>query len=199
MRVRGVRSWVFAAGLLASGCAPLGSQVQAPTPIALSAGLQRGSGRDIVIVAPFVDRREDKCGIVTNGFRWNVHRSRCSDPPGELYAALIGEALSAAGYHVTNDLAAAAPSTLIVSGAVERTLVEPTFRFFSSAAEADIWIRIGLSTVSGLRATRSFYIKGTKFFFADANSAAGRAFDTAVRETVVDIAGAIENFDEASR
>jgi hypothetical protein len=193
------RSAIVGATLLASGCATSTEAIQAPKRTDLSAGVRRGTGRDIVLLAPFVDRRDDKCDILKRGFGWTVYRYRCAPPPGELYAQLLADALTDVGYHVTNDLKAAGPSTLIVSAAVERTLVEPVFKFFFGAAEADIQVSVGVSTKTGLRAKRSFYVKGTDAFFADANGSAQLAFASAAREATLDIVGAIVNLDEAPR
>jgi hypothetical protein len=194
-----VRPWVAAAAFLASGCAYFDQTLTPPQPPAWYGGIQRGAGRDIVVV-PFTDRRKmpHLCGIKKDGYNRPTAHLFCKEEPERLLSELVTEGLSAAGFRVTDAVEDAPPSALIVSGTLEQTFVEPAFGVFSAADEADVWVSIGVSTVSGFRARRSFYVKGSDTYFGGIDTAGQLAFETAMRETAIDVVAAVENLAEAT-
>lgn len=202
VNVRNVRSCVrvsvVAAAFLASGCAWTTQTLEPPQAPAWYGGIQRGAGRDIVVV-PFVDRRKmpHLCGIKKNGYSQPAAHLLCSMPPERWLSDLVAEGLSESGFDVSSAIEDAPPSALIVSGALEQTFVEPDMGVFSASAEADVWLTIAVSNKNGFRARRSFYVKGSDTYLGGIESAGQNAFDTAMRETVVDVVAAVENLAEA--
>ena len=193
-----VWGWGIALASIASGCQYIDMTLSTPASPAWMGGVQRGKGTDIVVVGPFVDRRRPRgaCGIKKDGYNRATAMIFCAVEPGRLLPAMIADGLSSAGFQVTDALGRAGPSTLIVRGAIEHAVVEAKVNVASATTEADLWLTIGVSSKSGLRALRSFFVKGTDPCIAGFESSAQLAYETSVREAAIDVVGAIENLAE---
>jgi hypothetical protein len=127
-----------------------------------------------------------------NGFNMATANVICREAPESMLADLLGDELTASGFTVLADPGRASRSTLMISGAVEQAFVEPKLNY-GAVAEADIALKLTVWTASGLLAERSFYVKGDEAAFFAGEAAVQKAFNSAVRQLLASVVGAIAN------
>jgi hypothetical protein len=180
-----------AAAWLSSGCAFKNVEVYPPQHEASRTPNGRGRGREVIVVALFDDRRSGKeagrCGMQMNGYRMDTADVVCQEPPGRWLADALAMKLTADGYRVLDGDAQPGPSTIVVHGTVRRLFLEPHDGFFTRTVEGDFSVRLVVTSASGLRAERTFYVKGTDEHIGSFQS----VFQAAANEATERIASAM--------
>lgn len=180
-----------AVACLSAGCAFATVDVHAPTgsnmPTLVAGG--PGHGREVILVAPFGDARPQRarCGMQKNGYQMDTADVRCVDEPGRWLADAFAQRLASEGYRVLRSDAVPGPSTVVVRGEVRRLFLEPTDLFFTRTVEGDFSAHLTVSSLSGLKADRTFYVKGSE---TDIASTEG-IFQSAADDATVKIANAM--------
>ncbi len=145
---------------------------------------------------PFSDARPDRsrCGTQKNGYNVETANVECSVPPAQWVADTLAQGLRSAGYHVVvTDYpgAPAASSSVVVRGEVLQFFIEPKVGFFTFTPEADISVRLVVTSPSGLRAERRFYFKSEEVSIIGTEDNFQAAANTATQQAVRDMAAAI--------
>lgn len=158
----------------------------------LTAGQDRGRGREIVVARSFTDHRpQHGCGMRKNLVDFGRTDVRCQFDPATELADLVAGQLTAAGFAVGRDVRQVGPDTLILTGAVEQVFVEPQLLFWAVSFEADVALVLSASTPAGFRAQRRFYVKSGEAAFTGEEAAAQRAYASSVRQLLASVVGAV--------
>ncbi len=148
--------------LAGTGCAFGAMPITLPTA-PLEASVRGGAGRQIVVVAPFSDAREqERCGMKKNGYNMDTADAVCESAPGAWFARRLAQELAVAGFQVVAPGERAKPSALRVEGSVLQLFIEPVIGFWSGSVEADLSVRLRATSQTGLVAERTFFVKGWK-------------------------------------
>jgi hypothetical protein len=147
--------------MLSVGCIFVDTEVHPPDPHDLDGPRGVGRGREVIVDYPFFDKRYEpgRCGMQKNGYNTETSDVKCTVPPNRFLAALLHDALVQAGYRVLGPESAPGPTTAVVHGIVGQYFVEPKINF-TIDHEADVAVHLVVMTPSGLRAERTFYVKG---------------------------------------
>jgi hypothetical protein len=123
-----------------------------------------GRGRQVVVSIPFSDARElrDRCGMQKNGYNMDTADAVCQSAPEAWIAHLLADELRASGFTVLRDESPHRPGALAVEGSLLEIFVEPVAGFWAVSLEADLEVRLNAKTETGLRAERTFFVKGWK-------------------------------------
>jgi hypothetical protein len=183
-----------------SGCALTDVTIQPTTLAGAIPPTNVGRDRVVVMETPFVDGRgsPERCGMKKNGYGMDTAAIQCGVPPTDWVAGALTDGLQRAGFRVVYG-ASPTPSTPRIQGQVTQFFVEPKLGFFTYTPEADIGVRLQVTTASGLLAQREFYFKGeealvgfgTKDVFEDA---ADHATVKATREMVAAIVALLDRY-----
>ena len=148
---------------LSSACAFTTERLTLPTQ-GLAQPLSGGRGRQVIVVAPFADERQirDRCGMKKNGYNMDTADAVCQSDPNVWIATLLARELKTAGFTVVDEKEVHRPGALRVQGALLKIFVEPIIGAWSGSLEADVSIRLDVTTETGLVATRTFFVKGWK-------------------------------------
>ncbi len=164
-----VSAFVAAAASSSSvGCAFTNVDVHpphlAPSRAAAPLASGPGRGREVVVVAPFEDARADRsrCGMQMNGFRADTADVVCTPAPGRWLADAFAATLERDGYRVLAAGGEPGPSTVVVHGSVKKLFLEPHDGVFTRTVEGDFSVHLVVTSASGLRAERTFFVKGTE-------------------------------------
>ena len=162
--------------------------------------------REVTLQSPFSDARRDRsrCGIQKNGLNLETADVECTVPPVQWLADALTQGLTAAGYQVVStgfpDAPAASPSSVVVRGEVLQFFIEPKVGVFTFSPEADISVRLVMTSPSGLRAARRFYFKSEEvsLFGTESNfqAAADSATQQAVRGMVTAIVELLDRYPD---
>jgi hypothetical protein len=190
-----VRAHVVAIACLALvGCAFGDVTIKKPRSADVATGSHRGEGREIVLVRPFSNqRREARCGMKKNGYNTDTASVLCDEAPEVFLANLVAAELAAAGFKVRSDPRQAGRSTIVLTGALGQTFLEPKMDYFTTTFETDIALDLTARTASGLVATRRFFVKGNEATSFASQEDMQRALDSGVRELVMGVVGAVAN------
>lgn len=181
----------------APGCAFVDAHVERPHPRQLATHSRRGEGHTLVLLRPFTDQRSERtCGMKKNGFNVETAQVHCTSDPAKMLATLIAAELSAVGFTVLDDPGDASPSTLVLEGVLWRLFAEPKVDAFNVTVETDILLRLVATTPSGLSAVRTFSVKGEQPGLIVVEADFQRSFDSAVRQMVNSVVGAVANLAE---
>lgn len=152
-----------AAAMVASGCAFTEIPLTLPAN-ALRTPVEGGNGRQVIVVVPFQDERRIKhrCGMQKNGYNMDTADAKCLSDPNEWIARVLANALRSAGFDVRKESEDHKPSALRVSGSTLKVFVEPVIGAWSGSLEADLSMRLSVTTETGLEAKRTFFVKGWK-------------------------------------
>jgi hypothetical protein len=179
----------------ASGCAFTQVDVEPPAAQDLNVPSRLGRGRDVIVDIPFDDKRADRgrCGTQKNTYNMETANVVCKIPPAEWVAHALATGLQRAGFHVLvlAGRQPSAPSTVLVHGEVTQFFVEPKVNAFTVAPEADIGVRLVVSSPSGLLAERRFYFKGTDEGLLATEDHFQAAARTATHDAVDSMVGAV--------
>jgi len=173
----------------------MSATVHLPTS-GVSPHLAGGNGRQVVVVVPFKDAREirDRCGRKTHASLGIEQASAfCSSNPSEWIATLLVSELAAAGFNVVRAPATASgPHIPRIEGSLLKLFAElrrPPGMLADRWIEADIHIKLVVTSGSGLIAKRSFYAKGR--FTPQVTFAFDPAVEDATRKLFKDMVASI--------
>ncbi len=177
-----------------AGCA-IPNVTLKPTPAAnVVTGSRRGEGREVVLFQPFVNlRKQVRCGMKKSGENADIASVICPADPALALAELLAAELTAAGFKVLADPRQAGPSTLVLTGALEQVFLEPKASYASVTFETDISLHLTVQSAAGLLAQRRFYVKGEEATYFGANDDMQRSFESATRQLVTNVVGAVAN------
>lgn len=96
-----------------------------------------------------------------------------------------------AGFRVRTSPEAQQASSVRVDGTVLQFFAEPVVGAFSASPEADISVKLVLTSPSGLRAERVFYLKGTEPSLMSTENNFQKAVDSSTRQAVTAMVSAI--------
>lgn len=148
--------------LFTGGCAFVDLNVAPPDAGALAQSSSLGRGREIILEAPFADQRPlpARCGMQKNGYNMDTANVNCTVSPPAWLSKALEQGLVSAGFRVRGKDNEQSPSAVHVEGAVLQFFVEPDVGFTTFTPEADISVKLVVTSASGLRAERVFYVKG---------------------------------------
>lgn len=157
---------MFAACLLAagvSGCAFTQVNIRPPAPEELIPTSVVGRARAVSVDVPFDDQRLDRsrCGTQKNGYNTETAPVVCQVPPETWLASALMQGLERSGFHAVAN-SPWGPATVRIHGELQQFFVEPKLNVFTFEPEADIAVRLVVTSASGLNAERRFYFKGVK-------------------------------------
>jgi len=178
--------------LLLSACAFTELKVT-PGNTPINTGISGGDQREIVVAVPFSDDRQikNRCGMKKNGYNMDTANALCSQPPADKLAELLADELKKAGFKVSTHGDPQAPTGVKVEGTLLKFFVEPVIGFAMGSLETDIHVRLIASTQSGLRAERSFFVKGTQSAMVGTDSNFQASVDDATAQIVKQMVAAI--------
>lgn len=183
----------MAALLTGSGCAFTTVNVAPPAPQALAQPPMQGRGREIALMVPFADGRPqgDRCGMKKNGFGMDTADVQCTVPPSTWMANALVHGLYTAGYRVMLNPPAPNARAVRIDGTLLQFFVEPDVGFFTFSPEADISVKLVVTSQTGLRAERVFYLKGIETSMVGTDDNFQKAAATATLQTVATMVSAI--------
>jgi uncharacterized lipoprotein YajG len=162
-----------------------------PPRVPVDSGLTGGNGRQVQVITPLVDMRAQKhrCGMQKNGYNFDTADVVCTADPSVWLQDLLAKELQAAGFDVVGE-ARAAPGAVRIEGQLIQFFCEPKVTPVTFSPEADVSVRLIVSSASGLRAERDFYVKGVETSLVGAESNFQAASNPAVRQIVKDMVSA---------
>lgn len=174
-----------------TGCAFTNAHVS-PSPVSTTSaesGLGRGRGREVIVVGPFEDARDDKhrCGVQKNGFGLQTADIVCDAPVGEWIADDLAARLSRDGFRVLSPDAVPGPTTVIVRGSVKRLFIEP----HATVVQGDAVVDLVVSAASGFHASKTVEVRVKRPVGITTEDFLQATIDQATRHLAVDMAGAI--------
>ncbi len=172
-----VAAWVSGFG---GGCAFDDIDLRMP-PTGLGPKSDFGVGRQIVIMAPFVDARRDvsRCGMQQNNLNMDTADAHCSAMPIQWIADALAADLRNAGFEVLQQDDPRRPSALVVKGTLIQLFVEPVAGFWTVSMEADVDVLLLAGTETGFLAERRFFVKGVDEVLVSTESGYIEAFGNA--------------------
>jgi hypothetical protein len=186
------------AALALAGCAFGDVKVAKPLAKDVTTSSRRGEGRQIVVVSPFGrGRTQVRCGMKKNGYNVDTANVLCTEAPEVFLPDLLGDALADAGFEVYDDRRAALPSTIVLTGVVRQLFIEPKIDYATLTLETDLELELTAKNGAGLVATRRFYVKGAEASTTSSTEDMQRSLDSAVRELVAGVVGAVANLADA--
>jgi len=148
--------------LAAQGCAFVDVEVSPPHDKVLAQDSSLGRSREVTLAMPFADQRPfaDRCGMKKNSVNMDTADVLCSVPPSRWLSRALAHALTAAGFRVKTNPTVQTATAVQIDGTVLQFFLEADRGFFLVTPEADISVRLVVSSQSGLYAERTFYVKG---------------------------------------
>lgn len=145
------------------GCAFINLDVTPPGPNVFSDAPNLGRGREVLIDMPFADRRgfPARCGMQKNSYNMDTADVNCLVSPPQWVAQALEQGLTTAKFRVLHPGDPIGPNVVRIQGAVTQFFVEPDIGAFTVSPEADVGVKLIVTSGSGLRAERVFYVKGT--------------------------------------
>ena len=144
-----------------SGCALVDVNLKAPES-GLEAPIPGGNQRQIVVVIPFQDDRQNRtrCGVQKGGYGNETAVAVCQGDPTEWIASFLARELTASGFTVLRSAEGARESALRIEGVLLQIFAEPVVGFWSTTVETDFKVKLVATSKTGLQAERSFFSKG---------------------------------------
>jgi uncharacterized lipoprotein YajG len=179
--------------LMTGGCAFVDITVTPPHAETLVQPSTLGRGREVVLQMPFADQRPfpSRCGMQKNGYNMDTATVNCTVPPPLWLSQALAQGLVSAGFRVRTSPIAQQASSVRVDGAVLQFFAEPDVGAFTFSPEADISVKLLLTSPSGLRAERMFYFKGTETSLFSTEGNFQKAVDSSTRQAVTGMVSAI--------
>lgn len=198
-----IRLFALAGSIAVSGCAFEGVMIEPPAAPPTTLPRTFGRGREIALASVFVDRRAQphRCGMQKNGYNMDTADVTCALEPARWVPDALARGLASAGFVVTA-APSPSPAAVRVEGDVLQFFVEPVVGAFTFSPEADISVRLRVSTADGLYAERTFYVKAAETAMTgleeNFQAAAERATSRAVHALVVAIAELLDRHPPAT-
>ncbi len=172
--------------LFTGGCAFVDLNVAPPNANGLIEQSSIGRGREIVLDASFADRRPfpSRCGMQKNGYNIDTADVKCIVSPPVWLSAALEQGLVNAGFRVRKSNEPGTATAVHIEGAVLQFFVEPDVGFVTFTPEADISVKLVVTSASGLRAERVFYVKGTEESLVGTEDNFQKAADDGTRQVV---------------
>jgi hypothetical protein len=192
---------VVAALLGATGCH--GKLTLGPPQGYADFGFHGGEGRQVRVL-PFDDQRvRGECELlVQRAARRDRSKPQpatpragldvlCSDDPPHWFQERLAAGLRSASFEVLRDGDAGADHVLEVRGALMRLDVEHFPMMQSDIFESDVQIVLTVSSASGLRASRSFFVKASRSKIIGGRGTMQQILDEATMRSVRDMTAAV--------
>jgi hypothetical protein len=155
--------WAGLAALLVAlpGCALQDVRLKPPAT-GLKTSIPGGNQRQVIVTAPFADARQitHRCGMQKGGFGNETADAVCQGEPVQWIAALLASELKASGFTVLPAEGNARASALKIEGVLLKIFAEPVVGFWTTTVETDLNVRLVVTSGTGLRAERTFFVKG---------------------------------------
>jgi hypothetical protein len=144
-----------------SGCALQDVHLKPPES-GLKKSIPGGNQRQVIVTIPFADARQitNRCGIQKGGYGNETAIAICQDEPARWIAAFLATELKASGFTVLPAEDGARDSALKVEGVLLKIFAEPVVGFWATTVETDLNVKLVATSRSGLRAERTFFVKG---------------------------------------
>lgn len=161
MAARGGSMGLAVLVLILSGCALTDVRLKPPAS-GLKTPIPGGNQRQVIVTVPFSDAREIKarCGMQKGGYGNETANAVCQGDPAEWIAGLLASELKASGFTVLPTEDGARDTALRVEGALLKIFAEPVVGFWTTTVETDLNVRLVATSRTGLRAERTFFVKG---------------------------------------
>ena len=157
------RLWIPSAilVLMLSGCATTDVMLTPPAS-GLKMPIPGGNQRRVVITMPFSDARQitKRCGLQRSGYGDETATAYCEGDPAHWLAAKLASELEASGFTVLSAEQGGRDSALKIEGALLKIFAEPVVGAWSTVIETDLSVRLVATSRTGLRAERTFFVKG---------------------------------------
>ena len=148
-------------GLMVSGCATIDVKLKQP-PEGLKTPIPGGNQRQVIVTIPFSDARQitNRCGMQKGGYGNETATAYCQGDPAQWIAAMLAAELKASGFTVLSPEAGSRDTALKIEGVLLKIFAEPVVGAWSTMIETDLSVRLVATTRTGLRAERTFFVKG---------------------------------------
>ena len=158
--MRGKRFWLALLALALSGCALTDVNIKPPDS-GLKTPIPGGNQRQVIVVIPFTDARQttDRCGVQKGGFGNETAVGICQGNPAQWIAEFLARELKASGFSVLS-AGEGRDSALKLEGTLLKIFAEPVVGFWSTTVESDLQVKLVATSGTGLRAERTFFVKG---------------------------------------
>lgn len=179
-------------GLLASGCALTPSDVHPPASPPITTATQ-GNAREVLVVGPFVDEREntETCGTKTNGYGMNTSHIRCATPPGTWLADSIEDGFRKNGYTILPRNATPHADTILVLGSVKELYMSPDTTVHHTMNQLRVRANVDVRIPHAGDEEREFTVVGTSPMTAENNQGYDNAAYSATVQIVADVVEAV--------
>jgi hypothetical protein len=149
--------------LMLSGCSTTDVKLQRPAS-GLTTPIPGGAQRQVIIAMPFADARRitNRCGLQRNGYGDETARAYCEGDPAQWIATLLADELRASGFTVLASEEGARDSALKIDGVLLKIFAEPVIGPWLTAIETDLSVKLVATSRTGLRAERTFFVKGDR-------------------------------------
>ncbi len=133
-----------------------------------------------------------------NGYNMDTASVHCTEPPEKALGRLIARELTEAGFQVlvVRTPQEVEPSTMVITGRLDETFLEPKLDFLTMTFETDVALTLTARTGAGLTARRRFYVKGEEASLFASVGDMERSYASGVRQLVTDVVGAVANLSE---
>lgn len=159
------RWWLLCAilVLMLSGCSTTDVKLQPPAS-GLTTPIPGGARRQVIIAIPFADGRRitSRCGMQRNGYGDETASAYCEGDPARWIAAMLAAELEASGFTVLSTEENARDSALKIEGVLLKLFAEPVIGPWLTAIETDLSVKLVATSRTGLRAERTFFVKGDR-------------------------------------
>jgi len=122
----------------------------------------RGNQRQVIVTMPFSDARQitNRCGMQKGGYGNETATASCQGDPTQWIAAMLAAELKASGFTVLSPEAGSRDTALKIEGVLLKIFAEPVVGAWSTVIETDLSVRLVATSRTGLRAERTFFVKG---------------------------------------
>jgi len=152
--------WIALLVLVLPGCALVDVNIKAPDS-GLKTPIPGGNQRQVIVIVPFADGRPkpDSCGIQKGGYGNETARGICQGNPATWLAEFLARELKTSGFTVLS-AEDGKESALKIEGTLLKLFVEPVVGFWTTTIESDLQVKLVATSRIGLRAQRTFFVKG---------------------------------------
>jgi hypothetical protein len=187
-------SLLLAAGFLeVQGCVLPDFHVTQPPFEEMNQLSKLGRGREVFLVMPFKDARPfpKRCGMRKGTFEMDLGDVVCAVPAPMWMAQVLSHGLSTAGFRVNGNWATQRPESVRIDATLLQFFIEPHVGFLTFSPEADISVKLTVTSQSGLLAERTFYFKAEETSFTAREGNYQAAVSTATKKSVAVLVRAI--------